>query len=120
MATRKEVIQHIREYSDVEEIENGLFKIVFDLENDRSQVLLIEVTDYFLVMMSSFATTDEITAATAFSFATLFGIAVVADMYVIRNVSLLADLDEREITDMAAIIAARADEFEAAIGGDDF
>lgn len=120
MATRAEVIQHIREYSDVEEIDNGFFKVVFDLEGGRSQVLFMEITDHLLIMMSPFATTDEITASTAFSFATVFGIALVSDMYAIRNVSLLADLDESEITDMAALIATRADEFEERIGGDGF
>lgn len=120
MATRAEVIQHIRSYSDVEEFENGMFRILYELEGGRTQNLFIFVEDHLLIMVSPFATIDEITASTAFDFATIFGIAVFNDWYVIRNVSLLADLDEGELVEMAALIASRADEFEEQIGGDDF
>lgn len=120
MATRAEVIQHIRGYSDVEEIDSGWFQVEFDLDNGRSQNLFMNVTDHLLVMISPFAMQDEITASKAFSFATVFGIALVEDMYAIRNVSLIEDLDESEITNMAMLIAARADEFEERIGGDGF
>ena len=104
MATRAEVIQHIRSYSDVEEIDNGLFRVEFETEEGRSQVVLLNVLDSLLVIVSPFASVDDITPSTAFEMATIFGIAVEGDLYCIRNVSLIADLDESEITDMAGSI----------------
>jgi hypothetical protein len=40
--------------------------------------------------------------------------------YGLRNLSLIEDLDESEIVNMAAYIAVRADAIESEVGGDDF
>lgn len=118
MATRAETIQYIRSFNDVEDLGDGQFKTLVDTEGGRSQVVFMDVLDDLMVTYSPFATTDQITAGKAFGFAVIFGIALIGDTYCIRNVSLLADIDESEIVNMVGLIAIRADEFEKNVGGD--
>lgn len=120
MATRAEVIQHIRSYKDVEDMGDGSFKIIWELEEGRSQLVFMSVLDDLLIFMSPFASQDDVTASKAIGLAKIFGVCEMGDFYGLRNVSLLEDLDESEIVNMAFLIAMRADAIETEIGGDRF
>ena len=120
MATRAEVIDHIRSYNDVEDMGDGQFKVLWELDGGRSQVVFMMVLDLFLVFVSPFASQDDLTAGKAIGMAKIFGVCEIGDYYALRNVSLLEDLDESEIVDMAMVIAMRADAIEEEIGGDRF
>lgn len=120
MATRAEVIQHIRSYNDVEDMGDGSFKVLWELEEGRSQIVFMTVLDDFLVFVSPFASKDDLTANKAIGMAQIFGVCEVGDFYALRNVTLLEDLDESEIVNMALVIALRADAIETEVGGDRF
>lgn len=120
MATRAEVIQKIRSYGDVEDLGDGSFKVLWELDGGRSQIVFMNVNDMMLMFVSPFASKDDITASTAIGMAVIFGVCEVGDFYALRNVSLIEDLDESEIVNMAMVIAMRADALESEVGGDRF
>lgn len=120
MATEQEVIEKIRSYDDVIELGDGNFSFMAQLEDDRSQIVFASVSDPFLAFSSPFADKDAISADKALSLAKIFGVCVMDKYYALRNLSLIEDLDESEIVNMAAYIAVRADAIESEVGGDRF
>lgn len=120
VATRAEVMSHLRSYGDIDDLGEGDFKIEWRLDNGRSQLVFMHVADTVLVMNSPFAKEDDITAAKALGLAKIFGIAKAGDFYAFRHVVLMEDLDESEITNALALVAGLADSAEAEVGGDRF
>ena len=120
MATRAEVIQHIRSYSDVEDMGDGGFKVVYSFDDGRSQLLFMKVLDDLLLMSSPFAHQDDITSTKAIDLAVIYGVGMVGEYYVLKNVLHIEDIDESEIVNGAGLLAVRADTLEEQVGGDRF
>ena len=120
MATRAEVITHLRSFNDIHDQGEGSFRIEWDLENGRTQLVFMFVADEFVVMTSPFAGEDDLTTAKAIGLASIFGICKVADMYAFRHVVLIEDLDESELVHGIGYLAHAADAAEAEVGGDRF
>lgn len=120
MATEQEVIEKIRSYDGVKDLGDGNFSFMARLEDSRSQIVFVTVSDPFLAFMSPFAEKDAISADQALSLAKIFGVCDMGNYYGLRNLSLIEDLDESEIVNMAAYIAFRADAIESEVGGDRF
>lgn len=118
MATRAEVIQHIRNYSDVEDMGDGGFNVVFSFDDGRTQILFMTVLEDILLMASPFAHRDDITPGKAIDLAVIYGVGTIGDFYVLRNVLHIADIDESEIVNGARLLAIRADTLEEQVGGD--
>lgn len=120
MATRAEVMSHLRSYSDIEDLGDGDFKIDWRLDSGRSQMVVMKVLDTVLIMDSPYAKEDDITAAKALGLAKVFGIAKIGEFYTFRHVVLMEDLDQSEISNALALVAGLADKAEAEVGGDRF
>ena len=121
MATEQQVIEKIRSYDDVKDLGDGNFSFMAQLDDNRSQIVFATVSEPFLAFMSPFAEKDAISADQALSLAKIFGVCVMGNNYYgLRNLSLIEDLDESEIVNMAAYIAVRADAIESEVGGDRF
>jgi hypothetical protein len=124
MATEDEVIAHIRSYNDVTDLGDGMFTVNWPLDDGRSQIVILTVSDTFVALVSPFAEKDAISAERAVSLAKVFG---VCDMngrfYGLRNILLIEDLGDNTVSGlvkMAHVIAVRADAIESEVGGDRF
>jgi hypothetical protein len=123
MATQKEVKSYIEKNLNADLIEEDIFKIVYDLGNDRSQVVFALVNETTLNIASPFAKSEDITPKQALKAVEdiNFGIGTLADWYVLRHVVPLDDLDESEIITGLEVVAQIADELEdSLVGGDSF
>jgi hypothetical protein len=121
MATQKEVKSYIEKNLNADALEDDIFKIVYDLGNERSQVVFVQVASESLNIASPFAKSEDVTPKQAFKAIEnyAFGIGTLGDWYVVRHVVPLADLDESEIIHGFEIVAMIADELEdSLVGGD--
>jgi hypothetical protein len=122
MATQQEVVNYITNNLKSELIADQLFKIVYDMGNDRSQLVFAKVGEASLNISSPFAKTEDVTPKQALKSVedSAFGIGMSGDWYEVRHVAPLADLDESEIITGLEVVAEIADELEEAlVGGDD-
>ena len=123
MATQKEVINFIKKNLNSEEVGEASFKIVYDLGDGRTQLLVIYVGEFGMNVASPFATTEDVTPKQALNAAKDFGlgIGIRGDFYEVKAFVLLADLDESEIHTSFELVTSIADELEEAlVGGDSF
>jgi hypothetical protein len=121
MATQAEVKNYITKNMSAELVDGDLYKIVYDLGNDRSQLVYAAVRETVMNVSSPFAKTEDVTPKQAIKAVEdfTFGIGTLGDWYVVRHVVPLADLDESEIIVGLEIVAGVADELEEElIGGD--
>ena len=121
MATQKEVKSYIEKNLNSASLGDDMFKIVYDLGNDRSQVVFVQVASKSLYIASPFASSEDVTPKQALKAIEeySFGIGTFADWYVVRHVVPLADLDESEIIHGLEVVAMIADEVEdSLVGGD--
>lgn len=119
MATREDALNHIRNNYNYSE-SNGLFKMEFELEGGRSQVIFVTSIEDLLLVSSPFAL--NIAADLAFRLAeeTFFGIRKMGDAYVVQHVIPMSDLDASEIDFGFKSVAIQADRLESMLGGDSF
>ena len=123
MATQKEVLNYISKNLIAERVEDEIFRIVYDLGNDRNQVVFALVGEASLSIASPFANTEDVTPKQALKSVEEinFGIGTLAGWYVVRHVVPLDDLDESEIITGLEEVARIADELEdSLVGGDSF
>jgi hypothetical protein len=120
MATRAEVIKLLRGYNDVEDLEDGDFRVMINLDGGRTQLVFISVHDHVMTFKAAFAGRDDITSSKALDFAGIFGISPVGDFYAMTHTVFLEDLDESEVLSSASWVAMAADNAEKELGGDRF
>jgi hypothetical protein len=123
MATQSEVKSYITNKMNAEHIDGDLYKITYDLGNNRSQLVFVSVKEAMMGAASPFAKTEEVTPKQAIKATenSSFGIGTLGDWYVVRHVLLLDDLDESEILVGLDVVAQIADEIEEElVGGDAF
>lgn len=121
MATQAEVKNYITRNLNAELIDGDLYKIVYDLGNDRSQLVFASVREISMNVSSPFAKTEDVTPKQALKAIenVAFGIGTLGDWYVVRHVVPLPDLDESEIIVGLEVVAGIADEVEEEIVGGD-
>jgi hypothetical protein len=123
MATQNEVINFIKKNLNSEEVGDSLFKLVYDLGNGRTQMLVVYVGEFGMNVSSPFATTEDVTPKQALNAAKDYGlgIGISGDYYEVKAFVLIADLDESEIHTSFDLVTGIADELEEAlVGGDAF
>lgn len=121
MATQAEVKSYLTKNMSAELIDGDMYKILFDLGDDRTQLVFAAVRESVMSVSSPFAKTEDVTPKQAIKaiedFA--FGIGTHGDWYVVRHVVPLADLDESEIILGLEVVAGVADELEEELVGGD-
>lgn len=122
MATQQQAIDFIKSNFNVEVLGDGtLFKMVFNTEGSRSQIVFAEVLDHAIAFSSPFASKEDMTPKQVLDAGEewLCGVRVIGDAYYIRNVAPLENLDETEIHDNIALVSYAADGIEDKfVGGD--
>jgi hypothetical protein len=121
MATQAEVKSYITKNMSAELIDGDMYRIVFDLGEDRTQLVYAAVRETIMSVSSPFAMTEDVTPKQAIKAVEdfTFGIGTLGDWYVVRHVVPLADLDESEIIVGLEIVAGVADELEEELVGGD-
>lgn len=123
MATEKEIKKFIESKYNFDVLENGVYKLVMDGDDGRSQLVFVEVTDTWLNVFSPFANMDDVTPKQALTANSdyILGMQTLGDTYCVKYVVLIADLDENELVDGIEFTASIADRLEAdLVGGDKF
>ncbi len=123
MATVREIKQFIENTYNYEVLDGGLYKILFDGEDGRSQLVFVEVNDTWLNALSPFANMDDVTPkqALAANAEYILGMQTFGEMYCIKYVALIADLDESEVVTGLQFAAGIADDLEGKlVGGDSY
>jgi hypothetical protein len=123
MATQKEVISYLTKDMKAEDIGDSRFKLLYDMGNSRSQLVFVFVGEVGMTVVSPFAKTEDVTPKQALNASQDFGlgIGIFDELYVIKTIVPLADLDESEIHTSFDLVGSIADELEEAlVGGDAF
>ncbi len=120
MATLNEAMAHIRANYVYEETDLAL-KLEFTTDGNRSQVVWAGGTDDLLFVFSPFAVGTKPEIILSLTADHFFGIGRInGDVYVVRHVLPLADVDASEIEIALKLVASEADKLESQIGGDRF
>ena len=114
MATKQQAIDFMNSKYKAENLGDDIFKLEFTLNEDRTQVILIEFNDSWMIMGSAFATSEDLTPKQALEAAGewICGIQMVENTYVVRNVLPIADLDESELQSGMELVLNIADTLE--------
>lgn len=120
MATKAEVISHIKSTFVVSSENEHMMFLNFFGDDNRSQGVFVAVDDYKMMVNSVFATTEDITAEQAFKAAeendTAFGIGRIGTLYVVKHLVQIADIDPSEVDGALRLTSAVADELEKELG----
>lgn len=123
MASTAEVTNFLRNNFRLEELSAGVFKILVDLDNNRSQLVFASVGDGLMIFSSPFASNEDITAkqAVAAVQGKMFGLQDFAGFFCLAHSVFTEDLDASEILNAVGVLSYDADELESRIiGGDVF
>lgn len=106
---------------EAEEIEENVYKLVFDIDGTRSQVVFVEVNDGFLLIRSPFANIDDVSPKRALdaNSNTQLGLQLKFGVYYITHMVPLDDLDKSELDVGLGAVAAVADICESALSKGD-
>lgn len=123
MATKQQAIDFMKSKYTVEDIGDDVFKMLFTLQDGRSQLIFAAFDDVWIKFSSKFASTDELTPKQALEVSNgwICGIQLIGEGYFVRNVVSLKDLDESDFVENLELVMNVADTIEEkAVGGDDY
>ena len=114
MATKQQAIDFLNSKYTTQDLVDDTFKLEFNINSGRTQVVLIEINDNWLIMGSAFATAEDLTPKQALEAAGewICGIQMTGDTYIVRNVLPIEDLDESELQNGMHLVLEVADNLE--------
>jgi hypothetical protein len=117
MATQNEVIQYLKtNYSQLTQ-DGELYGLRFDAGDGRTQNVVIQVTEKFLLAASAFATTDQITDSQAIGVSSIATpVCKVGNFFMVSNAMMIQDIDPSEIHFVVELTTLRADDLEKSLG----
>jgi len=119
MATKQQVIDHIKNEYVVQFFNDGTFKFELKWEG-RSQGVYGACTDSELQLTSAFALKTEITAAQALRHnESMFGVVELETVFSLKHNVLIENLDDSEIDQGIRSLAFYADEYESRVSAQD-
>ena len=120
MATHQAVIDFIVENYGAEISEVGVMTLKVPLDGGRKQMVYAAVHDGALQVTSPVAWAERIDAESLLKANTsMFGVVEVNGAYALKHNAFIEDIDESEILNAFAALAAYADEFESRLGFND-
>ena len=121
MATKLEVGNFLRSNFKLEETSPDIYIIEADLEQNRAQLVFVNVVDELIVFTSPFASVNDLTAKQALNAVQnqLFGLREFGEHYCLSHMVFTADLDASEILHSVAFLSQAADNLEKNIVGGD-
>ncbi|MBD92052.1 MAG: hypothetical protein CME56_03895 [Halieaceae bacterium] len=121
MATQSELIAFIESNYNCT-FDGDSAKLVWSWANeDRTQLVLVQVTEGYMRCTSPFARLDDVTPKQALEANASWqvGMQLSGDYYVIQNVLPIADMDASEVKAAFSMVAEPADELEKLLTGGD-
>ena len=121
MASAAEVENFLTGKYKLEKYRELGYRGLWNLSSGRSQQVVMQIDERFLVVSSPFAKADDLPLPAAMKAAEdyVFGIKNDEGYYVVRHVIPLADIDESEVEWAVDVVAAVADAIEQnSVGGD--
>lgn len=117
MATQNEVIQYLKtNYSELTQ-DGELYSLRFASGDGRTQNVVIQVTEKFLLAASAFATTDQLTDSQAIGVSNISTpVCKVGNFFMLSNVMMIQDIDPSEIHFVIEVTTLRADDLEKSLG----
>ena len=123
MATKQQAIDFMKSKYTVEDLGDDMFKMLFNLQNGRSQLIFASFNDSWIQFSSKFASVDELTPKQALEASSdwICGIQLIGEGYFVRNVVSLKDLDESDFVENLELVMNVADSIEEkSVGGDNW
>lgn len=130
MATWGDFHRFIKENYRIQEDRGDLLVLVFELDRDRSQLVVLERQSFrassgeWVLISSPIGKAADIDVALALSTANnhvVGGLTIDEDLLITRHAVPLANLDTNEIEEPLQVLCLMADQMEASlIGGDQF
>jgi hypothetical protein len=123
VATQAEVKQFIESNFDHEVLGSGLYKMIFNGDDGRSQLVFAAVNESNIQIHSPFATVEDVTPKQALTANADYsmGIQLMGEYYVVKHFVGIDDVDASEIKEGLSLVCLIADELEQKlIGGDKF
>jgi hypothetical protein len=117
MATQNEVIQYLKtNYPELTQ-DGELYSLRFASGDGRTQNVVIQVTEKFLLAASAFATTDQLTDSQAIGVSNIATpVCKVGNFFMVSNVMMIQDIDPSEIQFVIEVTTLRADDLEKSLG----
>lgn len=115
MATQAEVVSFIKSNLKYDQVDETTFKLLYGTSGDRSQLVWVFVWDTTISVLSGFAHTNKVSAERALevcSTSSIFGMQKMGDMYCLKHVIPLSDVDASELHFGFEWVANGADELE--------
>jgi hypothetical protein len=121
MATQSEVIEYIRANFSYSEHTNDFMKVVFGVSEGRSQLVYVLVTDFDVQFKSIFGTINDFSHQEALEANADYslGIQLDGELYMVKHVVLLENLELLQIRDGFYLVAEIADLLERQLRVDD-
>lgn len=121
MATVAEAKQFIESNYDFKILEDQSYRIIFNGDDGRTQLVFVDVNDTNIQVSSPFASVEDVTPKQALTANAKFslGMQLMGDYYIVKYFMLLADVDSSEILDGFRLTAAIADDLEKELVGAD-
>lgn len=120
MARHQEVIDFIVENFGAEISERGIMTLKVPLDSGRKQMVYAGVSGGALQVTSPVVWAERIDAKSLLEANTsMFGVVEVNGAYALKHNAFIEDIDESEILNAFAVLAAHADEFESRLGFND-
>lgn len=117
MATASETLSFIKNNYRFEDLGDNMLKLLFDTNDDRSQLVYAHISEHFLTLSSPFADKGKVKAERVFDVADgLLGVGLFGEYYVAKHLIPIEDLDPSEVGVGFGLIANVADGYEAALG----
>jgi len=124
MATQSELINFVKSnYRINEQPSEFTLTLEFNSDDNRSQLIVISVSDAVAVIASPFCSVEDATPTQVFDAmdraSTFFGVKRVGSLYSLQHVAPIADLDASEIEFAFALVSGAADTLEKVLTGRD-
>jgi len=117
MATGQEVISFIVDKYGAKLSENGTLSLEVPIEGGRTQMVYAGIAEGALQVTSPVAWAERVDAERFLKANdSMFGVGEVNGAKALKHNAFIEDIDESEILNALAVLAVRADEFEARLG----
>jgi hypothetical protein len=117
MASQAQVKEFLRKNYKIASEDGNLLAFGFNLPNNRSQLVLVEVREELMRVLSRVANESQVSADRLLSESdSIFGIAKIEDAFWVTHVVFLDNVDSNEISEPIRIVCVLADELEMKLG----
>ena len=121
MATESEVVNYIKANFPYSEHTNDFLKVVFRVSEGREQLVFVTVNDFDVQFKSIFATIHDLTPLEALKANADYslGIQLDGELYMVKHVLLIHNLQWEQIDEGFYLVAEIADLLERSLKSDD-